>query len=93
MYVYVSSLSALVGLGVTVTLSFREGLWSAESAYKSADTFLITADVLTGPYRYIFAVKFSVYSRGAGVRLDAVGIEEFIPYEEYEPEEDIFDVA
>ena len=56
MYVYVSSLSADDGLGVTVTLSLREGLWSDESAYKSADTVLITADVLTGPYRYIYMV-------------------------------------
>ena len=49
MYVYVSSLSALVGLGVTVTLSLREGAWSDVLVYKSADTFLMIADVLTGP--------------------------------------------
>jgi hypothetical protein len=38
-------------------------------------------------------LKFSVYSRGAGVRLDAIGIEELVPWEDYEPEDDIFDVA
>ena len=58
MYVYVSSLSALVGFGCTVTLSCREGLWSDVLVYKSADTFLIIADVLTGPYRYTTTLDF-----------------------------------
>ena len=48
---YVSSLSADVGLGVTVTLSLLDGALSDVLVYKSADTFLITALVLIGPYR------------------------------------------
>jgi hypothetical protein len=38
-------------------------------------------------------LKFSMYSHGAGVRLDAIGVEELVEWEEFEPEEDIFAVG
>ena len=38
-------MSALVGLGVTVTLSLREGAWSDVLVYKSADTTTSVASV------------------------------------------------
>lgn len=37
-------------------------------------------------------LKFSVYSNGSGVRLEALGVEELVEWEEYEPVEDIFSV-
>ena len=44
-----------------VTLSLRDGAAPDTLSYKSADAFLITALDPIGPYRYIFAVNFSVY--------------------------------
>ena len=37
-------------------------------------------------------LKFSVYANGAGVRLDALGVEDLVEWEDYEPEDDIFNL-
>ena len=37
-------------------------------------------------------LKFSMYSNGAGVRLDALGVYELVEWEDYEPEDDIFNL-
>ena len=54
-------MSAPDGLGVTVTLSLRDGSLLDKLVYESTDVFLITALDPIGPYRYIFAVNFSEY--------------------------------
>ena len=57
-YILILPLSALVGFGVTVTLSLREGPVppcpvspAARLVYRSADTCLMIALELIGPYR------------------------------------------